>query len=188
MWLGDFADNATLHFLWSTQGADGASITRAVDGEVRVYKDNGVAQSTAGVTDTEDFDGLTGVHACTIDLSAHAFYAPGSNYTVALEAATIDGEVVNTPLAHFSIENRFDNAAAIADAIFRMTTATIEGVATPSHRTLYGVIAALMHLHERNAADTTIILYESDDSTPLVEIPITKKGGLEPIQKVDPPA
>lgn len=105
-YLGDFAEDATVHFMWSSNDSDGASITRATDGTISVYKDNGVSQSTAGVTDTEDFDSLTGVHAVTIDLSADAFYAINANYTVVLSAATIDGQTVNTPIAHFSIENR----------------------------------------------------------------------------------
>ena len=84
-YLGDFVEDSTLHFLWSTNGQNGASITRSTNGEVRVYKANGVGQSTAGVTDTEDFDGLTGVHACTIDLSADAFYAVANNYSVVLQ-------------------------------------------------------------------------------------------------------
>jgi len=117
--LGDFAEDAMLHFLWSTNDGDGASITRATDGVVSVYKDNLVDQSTVGITDTEDFDGLTGVHLCTIDLSADAFYATGADYSVVLSAATIDGQTVNAVLATFSIENRFmrgtDAAATAAD-------------------------------------------------------------------------
>jgi hypothetical protein len=105
-YLGDFKEDETVHFIWDTNNSNGASITRATDGTVSVYKDNGVAQSVAGVTDTEDFDGLTGIHACTIDLSADVFYATGANYTVVLSAATIDGQTVNAVLAHFSIENR----------------------------------------------------------------------------------
>jgi hypothetical protein len=106
VYLGDFAEDATLHFIWSSYNSSGASVTRSTNGTVSVYKDNGTTQSTAGVTDTEDFDTLTGIHACTIDLSADAFYAVGSNYTVVLSAATIDSQTVNAVLAHFSIENR----------------------------------------------------------------------------------
>lgn len=106
MYLGDYAEDETVYFLWSTNDSSGASITRATDGTVSVYKDNGTTQSTAGVTDTEDFDSLTGVHACTIDLSSNVFYAIGADYSVVLSASTIDGQTVNTPLAHFSIENR----------------------------------------------------------------------------------
>jgi hypothetical protein len=114
-WLGDYKEDDTVYFLWSTNDADGASVTRATDGEVRIYKDNGTSQTTVGVTDTEDFDSLTGVHACTIDLSADAFYATGADYAVVLQGATIDGQTVNAVLAHFSIENRYPSPADIAD-------------------------------------------------------------------------
>jgi hypothetical protein len=113
-WLGDYKEDDTVYFLWSTNDADGASVTRATDGTVQVYKDNGVSQSVAGVTDTEDFDSLTGIHACTIDLSADAFYATGADYAVVLAGATIDGQTVNAVLAHFSIENRYKG---VADAL-----------------------------------------------------------------------
>ena len=112
-YLGDYKEDETVYFIWSTNDADGASVTRTVDGTVSVYKDNGVSQSVAGVTDTEDFDGLTGIHACTIDTSADVFYAIGADYAVVLSAATIDGQTVNAVLAHFSIENRFQEVDAV---------------------------------------------------------------------------
>lgn len=105
--LGDYTEDETVHFIWHTHDSAGASVTRTTDGTVSVYKDNGTTQSTAGITDTEDFDMLTGIHVCTIDLSADAFYAIGANYSVVLSAATIDSQTVNAVLAHFSIENRF---------------------------------------------------------------------------------
>lgn len=105
-YLGDFLEDATVHFMWDSNDASGASITRSTDGVVSVYKDNGVTQSVAGVTDTEDFDTLTGVHVCTIDTGADAFYAAGADYTVVLSGAVIDGQTVNAVLAHFSIQNR----------------------------------------------------------------------------------
>ena len=130
MYLGDYVEDETVYFLWSSNNADGASITRATNGTVSVYKDNGTTQTTAGVTDTEDFDSLTGVHACAIDTSADAFYATGADYAVVLSGATIDGQTVNAVLAHFSIQNRTmrgtdgantttpPTAAAIADQVW----------------------------------------------------------------------
>jgi hypothetical protein len=112
-YLGDFEDQQTVHFMWSSTDSAGASITRSTDGEVRVYKDNGVSQTTVGVTDTEDFDSLTGVHVCTI-ATTDGFYVTGSNYTVALQGAVIDSQTVNAVLAHFSIENRFTNVNKIS--------------------------------------------------------------------------
>ena len=107
MYLGDYKSGSTVYLCWSSCSKLGASITRATNGTISVYKDNNTTQSTAGITDTEDFDGLTGVHNCKIVLS-DAFYAAGHDYTVVLAGAVIDGETVNAVLAQFSIENRFD--------------------------------------------------------------------------------
>lgn len=132
-YLGDHAEDQSVYFMWSSSDGDGASITRATDGTISVYKDNSDGSSfdqtqvTTGVTNDEDVDGLTGVHSCCIT-TTDAWYETGHDYVVVLSAATIDGNTVNAPLAHFSIENRFDEvtvtsmgagvvtAAAIADA------------------------------------------------------------------------
>ncbi len=45
MYLGDFVEDATVHVSWHTFGADGASITRATNGTVSVYKDAGTTQN-----------------------------------------------------------------------------------------------------------------------------------------------
>lgn len=102
--LGDFAEDAIVDFKWSSNSAAGASITRATDGTISVYIGNGTTQLTTGVTDTEDFDSVTGVHHCRIDLSASASYAVGSECQVVLSGSTIDGQTVNAVLASFSIE------------------------------------------------------------------------------------
>jgi hypothetical protein len=108
-YLGDFDTGVIVRTMWSTYGANGASITRATNGTISVYKDNSVTQSTDGITDTEDFDALTGIHALNVDLSSNgSFYSAGANFTVVLSAATIDGQVVNAVLAHFSIRNRYN--------------------------------------------------------------------------------
>jgi len=109
IYLGDYAEDATIDFKWSSNDRFGASITRATDGTVKVYKANSTDEVTAptGITDSEDFDSLTGIHHCRIDTSANAFYATGNDYTVVLSGAVIDGQTVNAVLAHFSIENRF---------------------------------------------------------------------------------
>ncbi|MCA9868706.1 MAG: hypothetical protein KC410_19615 [Anaerolineales bacterium] len=131
MYLGDYPSGTTIDFNWSSNAADGSSITRATNGTVSVYKGNNTTQVTTGVTDTEDFDSLTGIHHCRI-VTTDAFYATGNDYAVVLSGATIDGKSVNAVLAHFSIQNRYmrgtDGAytgtpptppttAAIADAV-----------------------------------------------------------------------
>lgn len=106
-YLGDFKEDSTVYFCWDTNNKNGGSITRATNGTIRIHKDDSAGESTTGITDTEDFDGLTGVHNCKIDLSSDPFYSKSHDYSVVLAGATIDGESVNAVLAIFSIENRF---------------------------------------------------------------------------------
>ncbi len=105
-YLGDYAEDGSVFFTWDTNDGSGGSITRSTDGTISVYKDGGLTQITTGITDTEDFDSLTGVHSCVIDLSSTADYATGSDYSVVLSAATIDSQTVNATLKLFSIQNR----------------------------------------------------------------------------------
>lgn len=109
MYLGDYVSGVTVYFKWSSNAADGSSITRATNGTIYVYKDGGTTETTTGVTDTEDFDSRTGIHHVAI-ATTDSFYAAGHDYAVVLGGATIDGKSVNAVLAHFSIENRTQKA------------------------------------------------------------------------------
>jgi hypothetical protein len=129
-YLGDFKEDSTVYFCWDTNDKDGASITRATNGTVKVYKDDGTGESTAGITDTEDFDGITGVHNCKIDLGADAFYAAGHDYSVVLTGATIDGETVNAVLATFSIEARFAGSLLFEKAAKLLVNKAVQNKAT----------------------------------------------------------
>ena len=115
MYLGDFKENSTLYFCWSTNDKNGASINRPTNGTIKVYKDDNTTESTTGITDTEAFDNLTGIHNCKIVLT-DAFYATGHDYSVVLDGAVIDGETVNAVLATFSIENRFAGSSLFEKA------------------------------------------------------------------------
>jgi hypothetical protein len=109
-YLGDYAeDYATLNFKFSTHKAAGTPATLSGTPAISVYKANGTTQSTAGVTLTVDFDSVTGLNNVLIDLSADAFYAVANDYSVVITTGTVDSvSVVGTVLAHFSIENRFN--------------------------------------------------------------------------------
>jgi len=130
-YLGNFAEDAVVHYMWPTNDRDGASITRATDGTIRVYKDNGASQKVTanGITDTEDFDSLTGVHVLTIDTSNDTgdsgFWTVGSNYTVVLEGATIDTSLINGVLCHFGIENRFDEVKLSATGLDEIASTAV---------------------------------------------------------------
>lgn len=122
--LGDFAADRPIHFMWNTFAASGASVTRTIDGVISVYKDNSDGSSynqiqvTTGVTNDEDVDGLVGVHSCVIT-TTDAWYETGHDYTVVLSASTIDAQVVNMVLAHFSIENRYINTVELTNMIHK---------------------------------------------------------------------
>lgn len=121
-YLGDFAAGSTVRFFWNTNGADGASITRSTDGSIRIYKNGSDVQrgSANGITDTEDFDGVTGVHLCAIDLSddtTAGFYAAGNDYSVWIVGAVVDTKTVNACIAQFSIQNRYPSPSVIAAAV-----------------------------------------------------------------------
>jgi hypothetical protein len=124
--LGDFPTGATIDFKWQTNAVAGESVTRATNGNIRIYKANSTDErsSSNGITDTEDFDSLTGVHHCRIDLSDNTdagFYAAGSEYQVVLQGATIDGKAVNAVLAHFSVERAGGILALLKDATFGLS-------------------------------------------------------------------
>ncbi|RKY24108.1 MAG: hypothetical protein DRP62_04475 [Planctomycetota bacterium] len=129
MYLGDFKENSTLYFCWSTNDKNGASITRATNGTIKIYKDDGTTESTAGITDTEDFDSLTGIHNCKIVLT-DAFYATGHDYSVVLDGAVIDGETVNAVLATFSIENRFAGSSLFEKAAKMLVNKAVQNKST----------------------------------------------------------
>lgn len=108
-YLGDFPVGGVVHFKWNSNDAAGGSITRSTNGTIRVYKADGTTElASPGVTDTEDFDALTGVHHTKIDLTSGSDYTAGGEFQVVLAAATIDTQTVNAVLAHFSIE-RYGN-------------------------------------------------------------------------------
>lgn len=126
--LGNRTEDSVIHFKWSTNAAAGGSITRATNGTVSVYKDDNTTQTTAGVTDTEDHDSNTGVHHCKIDTSADAFYEVDKDYDVVLVGATIDGQTVNQPIAHFRIEKGFNEVDVVKLLGQAVATPTVAGV------------------------------------------------------------
>lgn len=127
--LGDFISGSIVRFMWNTNGQDGASITRSTNGTIRIYKNDSTTErsSSAGITDTEDFDTQTGVHHCKIDLSDNTdagFYAAGSDYFVVLNGATIDTKTVNACLAQFSIGKQSEAKAKVVGTVGASATTT----------------------------------------------------------------
>lgn len=134
-YLGDFLDGKSVYGWWNANAIAGESITRATNGTISVYKNNSDTQTTTGVTDTEDFDSLTGVNRFVIDTSADAaFYAAGNDFSVVLSAATIDGKTINACLAQFSLRNR-SNATIIDRNTAQASTVTSTILASASNFT-----------------------------------------------------
>jgi hypothetical protein len=127
--LGDFRPNDIVRFMWNTAGANGASITRATNGTIRIYRNDSTTERTSsnGITDTKDFDSQTGVHHCKIDLSDNTdagFYAEGNDYFVVLNGAVIDGQTVNAALAQFSIGKRPEARLSVKGVVGTGSTTT----------------------------------------------------------------
>jgi hypothetical protein len=158
IYLGDFIANTNVWFPWSTNDTNGASITRAVDGTIKVLRDDGII-ITAGITDIEDSP-LTGIHKCTLDLSAHQNYAIGHDYCVYIEAATIDGQIVNAPLRQFSIQNR--------TSLLKATGVTVGGT-WPLDKAIKVMLAWQMGLaRDKSGVSGVQELLDPDDSTTVI--------------------
>lgn len=101
-YLGDYVEDGKVYFLWRS------SVTFSTAGTIRVYKEDGTVEVTSptGITDTRDFDSVTGVHLCIIDLNANSFYAREKDYCVMLNGAVIGGQTIHAVIATFSIEKR----------------------------------------------------------------------------------
>jgi hypothetical protein len=111
-YLGDFNTTETVRIPFNAFTSDdpsaSATITNLAAGDVEIHKDGSTTQraSDNGVTVSIDFDGVTGNHVVSIDLSDNSdagFYSAGSRYMVRIEGTTVDGGTVNAWIGTFSI-------------------------------------------------------------------------------------
>jgi hypothetical protein len=113
--LGTVPAGTTLYIPFATYaGATGASVTLtglAVT-DIEIYKNGSTTQRASdngfALLDTDgiDFDGITGIHGFSIDLSDNTtsgFYSVGAWYWVVVSAVTVDGQTVNFVAATFRI-------------------------------------------------------------------------------------
>lgn len=132
IYLGDFPTGAVVYVPFHTFDANGASVTLtglAVT-DIEIYKNGSTTQraSDAGYTlldtDGTDFDGLTGLHGFSIDLSDNTdagFYAAGNEYMVAVSAVTVDSQTVSFWAATFSIERAGGALALLKNATYGLS-------------------------------------------------------------------
>ena len=106
--LSDYNPGDTVDLYFTTVDVAGIPATLAGTPAVSVYKDNGTAESTAGITLTTDFDGRTGLNQVRITTNSDGtFYAAGHDFNVVITAGTVSGNsVVGYVVGDFSIQNR----------------------------------------------------------------------------------
>lgn len=133
-YYGDFSEDETVYIPFNTFSSDDPSasvtITNLVAGDIKVHKDGSATEIvTDGATIAIDFGGITGNHLITIDTSAHADYATGSDYMVRIEGTTVDAATVNAWVGTFSIENRHSAGALRPTTAGRTLDVTATGAA-----------------------------------------------------------
>lgn len=113
--LGDVPASSTLYIPFATyDSSDGSSITMTglAATDIEIYKNGSATQrsSDAGYalldTDGIDFDGITGIHGFSIDLSDNTdagFFSVGGFYWVVVSSVTVDSLTVNFIAATFRI-------------------------------------------------------------------------------------
>jgi len=104
-WIGDCLEDSTISFFWES------GIVTASGGTTQVYKNNGTTPCTVptGVTETLNFNSVTGKHRIELDLSANAFYVKNADFSVVRNAVTVFGQVITLVIAEFSIEHRYEH-------------------------------------------------------------------------------
>lgn len=113
--LGTVRPGSTQYFPFeSFAGSTGAPITMTgfALSDIKIYKDGGTTEraSTSGFTllDTDgiDFDGITGIHGFSVDLSDNTtadFYQSGSKYFIVISVVTIDSQTMSFLAGMFRI-------------------------------------------------------------------------------------
>lgn len=106
--LGDFSFGAIVYRSFTSISTAGVPSSLGGTPVVKVMKDDGTTQSTAGVTLVTDLGGTVGLNNVKVDTSADAtFYASGHDFTVVITAGTLNTTtVVGYAVASFSIEKR----------------------------------------------------------------------------------
>lgn len=112
--LGDVPAGTTLYIPFATYGSSGQSLTMSglAVTDIEIYKNGSVTQRASdngyALLDTDgiDFDGITGIHGFSVDLSDNSdsgFYSVGGFYWVVVSSITVNSQTVNFIPATFRI-------------------------------------------------------------------------------------
>lgn len=105
--LGDYSENSTINFKFTTRSINGIPTT-LTSGSLVIYKGSSVTNTNSGVTLTSNFNSIVGLNHVTIDTSSNSgFYSTGADYQIIVASGLINtipvsGEVLES----FSIRNR----------------------------------------------------------------------------------
>lgn len=112
--LGNVPASSTLYIPFATYDSNGASVTMSglAVTDIEIYKNGSTTQRSSDNgytlldTDGIDFDGITGLHGFSVDLSDNTdagFYAVGSFYWVVVSTITVSTQTVTLVAATFRI-------------------------------------------------------------------------------------
>jgi hypothetical protein len=158
---------------------------------IEIYKHGSVTQrsSDAGYalldTDGIDFDGITGIHGFSVDLSDNTdagFYSAGGQYWVVVSAVTVDTQTVNFIAATFRIGYDGLNviqAAGTAWGSGAITAASIAGDAITAAKLAADVTTELQTGLATASALSTVAGYIDTEITTLTTNLATVAGYLD---------
>lgn len=102
--LSDILLGGTMDFKFTTRNSSGTP-TSLTGGAVAAYPGNSVAEITAGITLSTDWDGRTGLNNVEVAASSANGYATATRYALVMTAGTVDGvSVAGYVIAEFSVE------------------------------------------------------------------------------------
>lgn len=182
MYLGDFKEDSTVNFMFTTQSeANGGALApnsafEAAD--LRIYKNASATQKATdnGVTMTSPFDSVTGLHHVSIDTSVDTgdtgFWDAGNDYICVMAPdETVDSQTWNRVVAHFSLENRaFSRGGPVVS-----TPVAEEFTVTVPSRSSTNLAAATTYYVQPNekvlmAFDFVNVLHEGDTVSEFVTL------------------
>lgn len=212
IYLGPVPASTTIYIPFTTYGkTNGESVTcsgLAVT-DIEIYKNGSITQrsSDAGIAllgtgaTGIDFDGITGLHGFSIDLSDNtdaSFYAVGSWYWVVVSAITVDSQTVTFLAAVFRIcaaettTGTPDATVAgivaatankIADHVKRRTQANTEASSDGDTLSLGSFYGLIQQAQESNAVDSpgNLTVYKTDGSTSLGTKALDSDAAADPV-------
>ena len=127
---GDIVPGQTLNFKFTTVTASGLPTIFTGSPALVAYKDSSTASTTAGITLTANFGGITGSNHVNVSTGADGtFYAAGSDFMVVVSAGTVGGvSIIGYDVGEFSISNRSALRPAVAGRTIAVTATGAAGV------------------------------------------------------------